>query len=88
MIPCKFFKDKCVLSAFKIKDYDKYQYGTSFKLITNNLLPSEKIIKICCGNAHCIVLSNKGVVYSWGSSLNGRLGQGKTDDKLSPELVY
>jgi len=79
--------DKCTLSAFKIKDYDKYQYGMSFKLITENLLPQEKIIKVCCGNAHCVALSNKGLVYSWGSSLNGRLGQGKTEDKHNPELM-
>ena len=79
--------DKCTLSAFKIKDSDKYQYGMTFKLITENLLPQEKIIKVCCGNAHCVALSNKGLVYSWGSALNGRLGQGKTEDKHSPELV-
>ncbi len=81
-----FILEKCTLSAFKIKD-EKYQYGLTFKLISENLLSQDKIIKICCGNAHCVALSNKGVVYTWGSSLNGRLGQGKTEDKHSPELV-
>jgi len=39
-----------------------------FTLMTKNLLSSHKVIKITCGNAHCLALTNKGVVYSWGNN--------------------
>lgn len=37
---------------------------------------NEKIIRIACGGAHSIVITNKYKVYSWGRNENGQLGLG------------
>ena len=44
----------------------------------------EFIIKIACGEAHSIALSNKGSVYSWGFGSNGQLGLGFCEDTFEP----
>ena len=33
------------------------------------------VTSIACGAYHCLCLSDRGVVYSWGRAANGRLGQ-------------
>lgn len=78
--------EKCQVSSLKIKQEEKMPF-LNFKLTASNLVPQNKIIKICCGTSHVIALSNKGVVFSWGSSQMGRLGQGKTNDITAPQLV-
>jgi len=35
---------------------------------------SEKIIKVCAGHAHSLVLTNKGSLYSWGGNTKGECG--------------
>ena len=44
------------------------------------------IIKISCGEAHSVALSNKGNVYSWGFGSNGQLGLGFCEDTFEPGL--
>jgi alpha-tubulin suppressor-like RCC1 family protein len=78
--------EKCQVSSLKIKTEEKLPF-INFKLTGTNLITSNKIIKLSCGTSHCLALSNKGVVFSWGSAANGRLGQGKTTDIAQPQLV-
>lgn len=35
------------------------------------------VTSIACGAYHCLCLSDRGIVYSWGRAANGRLGQNK-----------
>ena len=42
------------------------------------------IIKISCGEAHSLALSNDGKVYSWGFGSNGQLGLGFCEDSFEP----
>ena len=42
------------------------------------------IIKISCGEAHSLALSNEGKVYSWGFGSNGQLGLGFCEDSFEP----
>jgi alpha-tubulin suppressor-like RCC1 family protein len=37
-------------------------------------LTKEKIIKVACGSLHSLCLTNRGEVYSWGNTQNGRCG--------------
>jgi alpha-tubulin suppressor-like RCC1 family protein len=40
------------------------------------------IADICCGYHHCLAISNEGEIFSWGSSNDGQLGNGKSGDNL------
>ena len=42
------------------------------------------IIKVSCGEAHSLALTNKGKVYSWGFGSNGQLGLGFCEDSFEP----
>ena len=42
------------------------------------------IIKVSCGEAHSVALSNNGSVYSWGFGSNGQLGLGFCEDTFEP----
>ena len=42
------------------------------------------IIKISCGEAHSLSLTNEGKVYSWGFGSNGQLGLGFCEDSFEP----
>ena len=42
------------------------------------------IIKVACGEAHSVALSNTGNVYSWGFGSNGQLGLGFCEDTFEP----
>ena len=42
------------------------------------------IIKISCGEAHSLALTNNGKVYSWGFGSNGQLGLGFCEDSFEP----
>ena len=46
--------------------------------------PDVNIVKICCGEAHSIALTNEGNVYSWGFGSNGQLGLGFCEDSFEP----
>ena len=42
------------------------------------------IVKISCGEAHSLALTNEGKVYSWGFGSNGQLGLGFCEDSFEP----
>ena len=44
----------------------------------------EEFIKIGCGEAHSVALTNSGKVYSWGFGSNGQLGLGFCEDSFEP----
>jgi alpha-tubulin suppressor-like RCC1 family protein len=46
------------------------------------------IIDICCGNLHCLAISNKNVVYSWGNNNLGQLGNGNNNNQLTPIKIF
>ena len=46
-----------------------------------------KIIKICCGGYHTIVLCDNGDIYSFGKGSYGQLGYGESEDSAIPKLV-
>ena len=50
----------------------------------NNENTKINIIKISCGEAHSLALSNEGKVYSWGFGSNGQLGLGFCEDSFEP----
>ncbi|XP_020528714.1 ultraviolet-B receptor UVR8 isoform X3 [Amborella trichopoda] len=50
-------------------------------------IPSQKVAQISVGEAHTLVLSGDGKVYSWGRGMFGRLGTGNEADQNSPVLV-
>jgi E3 ubiquitin-protein ligase HERC2 len=66
-------------------------YQTSFFLSSPNQISifskskkPENIIKISCGEAHSLALTNNGTVYSWGFGSNGQLGLGFCEDSFEP----
>nr|GLL17080.1 ultraviolet-B receptor UVR8 [Ipomoea trifida]GMC51228.1 ultraviolet-B receptor UVR8 [Ipomoea batatas] len=48
---------------------------------------SHKITEIAAGEAHTLVLTADGRVYSWGRGMFGRLGTGSEFDQLFPVRV-
>ena len=45
------------------------------------------VIKLACGWDHCLALSSDGVVRSWGSGQNGKLGRGTEESAAEPMIV-
>ncbi|BFZ08491.1 hypothetical protein BsWGS_11531 [Bradybaena similaris] len=62
---------------------------------TSYLLPAEvettyvhgKIIKVCCGSLHTILLSDDGGLFVWGRNLEGQLGTGSRQDERMPKML-
>jgi len=50
-------------------------------------LHHETMVKVACGGAHTLALSQQGAVYSWGRGSNGRLGHGDETSRLVPTLI-
>jgi alpha-tubulin suppressor-like RCC1 family protein len=46
------------------------------------------IVDICCGYTHCLTISNKNDIYSWGFNDKGQIGNGNYDDQLTPIKIY
>ncbi|XLS52130.1 hypothetical protein HN51_012807 [Arachis hypogaea] len=46
-----------------------------------------KVKQIACGDSHCLALTTKGEVLSWGRNQNGQLGLGTANDSLVPQKV-
>ena len=61
-------------------------FKDSFYISTPTIIPTleNNIIKISCGEAHSIALTNTGMVYSWGFGSNGQLGLGFCEDSFEP----
>ncbi|KAK7384974.1 hypothetical protein VNO78_30678 [Psophocarpus tetragonolobus] len=48
---------------------------------------SSKVLAIAAGEAHSLLLTGDGHVYSWGRGILGRLGQGSERDEYFPVQV-
>jgi regulator of chromosome condensation len=46
-----------------------------------------KLVQLCCGANHNMVVSNKNEVYSWGYGDMSALGHGKDEDSYRPKLI-
>lgn len=46
-----------------------------------------KIVKVACGYAHTLALSEEQVVYSWGSGKYGCLGNSKNENSYTPQRI-
>ncbi|XLR48230.1 hypothetical protein HN51_032462 [Arachis hypogaea] len=55
--------------------------------IPNSGNPSHKAIAVTAGEAHTLLLTGDGSVYSWGRGMFGRLGHGSEKDELLPVQV-
>lgn len=50
---------------------------------------SIKIIKVSCGELHCIALTDSNQVFTWGCGEHGRLGHNDEDERHEPtELLF
>ena len=82
------------ISGFKLdlqflrKDL-KIKRGEAMSLIITKMSGFEKtkVIEVSCGNAHTLLLSNSGFVYSFGVGTNGRLGHGNKQSLICPTLI-
>ena len=69
---------------------DNYYISTPIKVPINNKNINKNenseinIIRVSCGEAHSLVLTNEGKVYSWGFGSNGQLGLGFCEDSFEP----
>ena len=46
-----------------------------------------RIAAVACGDAHTLVVTEGGELFSFGRNQNGQLGVGTTEDGLSPQRV-
>ena len=46
-----------------------------------------RIVRLACGWDHCLALDNKGLVRSWGSGQNGKLGRGNEESVSAPSVI-
>lgn len=56
-------------------------YIISFK--SNN----RRIVDVCCGRYHSLMLTDFGQVYSWGYNWDGECGNGNRDEQLTPYKI-
>ena len=66
------------------KNFTKNLYVYKPTIISPQIFKNSEIIKISCGEAHSVVLTNNGEVYSWGFGSNGQLGLGFCEDIFEP----
>ncbi|KAL9376393.1 hypothetical protein Peur_030513 [Populus x canadensis] len=52
-----------------------------------NTALSGKVVSVATGEAHSLILTGDGRVYSWGKGMFGRLGTGSEVDELFPVQV-
>jgi myosin V len=67
------FKNKVVPSIVRVQKEDKDE--------------DEKFESVCCGARHCVAISRRGEVYTWGWNTNGQLGHGHVKDLNVPTMV-
>ncbi|XP_069745812.1 RCC1 and BTB domain-containing protein 1-like isoform X2 [Narcine bancroftii] len=68
------------------------QLGTG--IIGNHLIPSRLtalqgicILRIVCGYAHTLALTDEGLLYAWGANAAGQLGFGNKTNQMLPVLI-
>lgn len=55
--------------------------------LTPGLTEKISIVSLACGAFHSAALTERGTVYTWGSSVNGQLGHGDRKDVVEPRCV-
>jgi len=67
------------------------KFGTvemlSFPGLVLEILPIIKIKQVTCGNEHVILLSESGMVFTFGNGSRGQLGHGNVEPQDKPKLV-
>lgn len=51
------------------------------------LPPGKKVVQIAAGDAHSLALMENGVVYGWGFTASGQLGNGNTLDNADGDTT-
>ena len=73
------------LSLKELESYPGFKNNYYISYPIHIPLPNNSnIIKISCGEAHSLALTNEGKVYSWGFGSNGQLGLGFCEDSFEP----
>jgi alpha-tubulin suppressor-like RCC1 family protein len=66
-----------------IVEEEEIPQGEAWQMQTKSLQlvqfpdPMTKILKVCCGSSFTLVLSESGLLYSWGFGKSGSLGLGE-----------
>ncbi|PKA54527.1 Ultraviolet-B receptor UVR8 [Apostasia shenzhenica] len=71
-------------------DFGRLGHGDSSDVFTPQpiiALQGIKVKQIACGDSHCLAVTAKGEVHSWGRNQNGQLGLGTTEDSLVPKII-
>ncbi|XP_022841811.1 ultraviolet-B receptor UVR8-like [Olea europaea var. sylvestris] len=71
-------------------DFGRLGHGNSSDLFSPQPIQSLQglhIKQIACGDSHCLAVTMKGEVLSWGRNQNGQLGLGTTEDSLLPQKI-
>ena len=45
------------------------------------------IVQVCCGSRHSAAITADGVLYTWGSGTDGKLGHGSTESAYTPKVL-
>ncbi|KAM7269357.1 hypothetical protein ACFE04_024854 [Oxalis oulophora] len=74
------------------RDNLKQKCGGSWKLVLRYLLAGEACVRreksqAIAGPGHSVAVTNKGVVYSFGSNSSGQLGHGTTEEEWRPQPI-
>ena len=57
--------------------YELCVINSCFKRTTLTFLPgNHKVVDLCTGSGHCVMLTSDGQVLTWGSNEKGQLGKG------------
>jgi alpha-tubulin suppressor-like RCC1 family protein len=46
------------------------------------------IMDVSCGEHHCLAISNKGEIFSWGYNEYGQIGNGNSENQLTPIKIF
>ncbi|XP_033108204.1 probable E3 ubiquitin-protein ligase HERC3 [Anneissia japonica] len=86
-IACGLQRTVFVLSNGKVYTHNGNQGDVIPELVSS--LEKFFIVQAACGDAHSVVLSNKGHVMSWGKDLHGQCGHGTVNiDRPKPRVIH
>lgn len=55
--------------------------------IVEGSIRAERIVRVACGQSHCLAVADDGSLFAWGHGYEGALGLGGPDDALEPVQV-
>lgn len=61
--------------------------GRVFTIPSPIALPELVVTNVSCGNEHCLLVTQFGSVFTWGSGSRGQLGHGDLEPEESPRIV-